>query len=37
VLLALRSMGFYGLAAKTEDGGEGLSVTETIRLHVSLS
>ena len=32
VLLALRSQGFYGLHAKAEDGGEGLSTTETTRL-----
>ncbi len=32
VLLGLRSQGFYGLAATTEEGGEGLTMTETVRL-----
>ena len=32
VLLSLRSQGFYGLGASVEHGGEGLTVTETIRL-----
>ena len=31
-LLALRSQGFYGLDAPSELGGEGLCVTETVRL-----
>lgn len=37
ILLALRSQGFYGLNSKVEDGGEGLSVTETARLLEELS
>lgn len=31
-LLGLRSQGFYGLEAPAELGGEGLTVTETVRL-----
>lgn len=37
VLLGLRSQGFYGLDAPTADGGEGLTVTETIRLQEELA
>ncbi len=32
ILLPLRSQGFYGLGASVEHGGEGLTVTETVRL-----
>ena len=37
ILLALRSQGFYGLSVPKKDGGEGLSVTETLRLVEELS
>ena len=37
LLLALRSQGYYGLNVAEAEGGEGLSMTETLRLFEELS